>query len=309
MSLRNADARARENQAKFIQQRINNVERHFSDLCQLFGAYSRKLARLRDKGDQLAKGVLAYAESEASSTKSGLTGFAERLSSVQDYRQAMVDRLSQRVVHPLTLYGQNFKHTREDMKATFAARTKEINQQKRLENIKKKNPNNRQQIAQAESKLQRANVDASRSNKNLEDQMDSFERKRLQDLKNMLSEFVKIEMLFHAKALEVHTEAWQHLHAISDEDDLEEFRNSLRPFNATLGSSNSVLANSRTSLNSAGRSSKPASSSSSSTKQKTTGNGRQDTSRIQDLEYDDDDDDDEEDDDDDEYEDDEDEYE
>ena len=32
------------------------------------------------------------------------------------------------------------------MKATFAARTKEINQQKRLENIKKKNPNNRQQI-------------------------------------------------------------------------------------------------------------------------------------------------------------------
>ena len=37
--------------------------------------------------------------------------------------------------------------------------------------------------AQAESKLQRANVDASRSNKNLEDQMDSFERKRLQDLK------------------------------------------------------------------------------------------------------------------------------
>ena len=80
----------RENQAKFIQQRINNVEKHFSDLCQLFGAYSRKLARVRDTGDLLAKGILTYAESEASSTKSSLTGFAERLSSVQDYRQAMV---------------------------------------------------------------------------------------------------------------------------------------------------------------------------------------------------------------------------
>ncbi|XP_038068066.1 protein FAM92A-like isoform X1 [Patiria miniata] len=297
MSLRTADARARENQAKFIQQRINNVEKHFADLCQQFSAYSRKVARVRDKGDVLAKSVLTYAGSEASSTKSGLTGFAEKLSSVSDYRQAMVDRLSQRVVHPLTLYGQNFKHTREDMKATFAARTKEINEQKKLENIRKKNPNNRQQIAQAESKLQRANVDASRTSRNLEDQMDSFERKRLQDLKSILSEFVKIEMLFHSKALEVYTEAWQHLHAISDEDDLEEFRNSLRPFNATTGSTSSNLANSRTSLNSTDRSNKPTAASFTSSSRQKHGKDRLDTSRIVDMEEDDEDEDDEEDDD------------
>ena len=59
-------------------------------MCQEFSAYTRKTARLRDKGDELSKSVVAYAESEAPSTKTGLTGFAEKLSSVQDYRQAQV---------------------------------------------------------------------------------------------------------------------------------------------------------------------------------------------------------------------------
>ena len=36
-----------------------------------------------------------------------------------------------------------------------------------------------------------------------------------------MSEFVKIEMLFHSKVLEVYTDAWQCLNAINDEDDLE----------------------------------------------------------------------------------------
>ena len=40
------------------------------------------------------------------------------------------------------------------MKATFVARTKEINQQKKLENVRKKNPNNRQQIVSLKAFIQ-----------------------------------------------------------------------------------------------------------------------------------------------------------
>ncbi|XP_072168906.1 CBY1-interacting BAR domain-containing protein 1-like [Diadema setosum] len=259
MAQRSADLRAREGQSKFVQQRINSVEKHFAELCQDFSAYTRKIARVRDRGDLLSKSILTYAEAEAPSTKTGLTAFAEHISSIQDYRQAQVSRLEFKVVQPLTLYGTACKHAKDDLKSSFAAREKEINQQKKLDKVKQKAPADRQQISQAESKLQKATVDASRSNKALEDQMDAFERKRLQDIKSILSEFVKIEMLFHAKCLETYTDAYQALQSISDEDDLEEFRNSLRPFNAADSTSRQSLLrhDSKASLNSTGASSYP----------------------------------------------------
>ena len=40
-----------ETQAKDIQDRVARVERHFGDMCTNFGAYSRKVAKLRDKGE------------------------------------------------------------------------------------------------------------------------------------------------------------------------------------------------------------------------------------------------------------------
>ncbi|XP_030831360.1 protein FAM92A isoform X2 [Strongylocentrotus purpuratus] len=292
MTQRSADLRARENQSKFVQQRINAVEKHFAELCQDFSAYSRKLARVRDRGDLLSKSLLTYAEAEAPSTKAGLTNFAEHISSIQDYRQAQVSRLEFKVVQPLTLYGTACKHAKDDLKSSFAAREKEINQQKKLDKVRQKAPSDRQQISQAESKLQKATVDATRSNKALEDQMDAFERKRLQDIKSILSEFVKIEMLFHAKCLESYTDAFQALQSISDEDDLEEFRNSLRPFSAADSNSRQSLfrGDSKQSLNSTTGSSRPS----------TVDRRRPAKQQLQYSEEDDEEEDDEEDDDDDE---------
>ncbi|XP_071824140.1 CBY1-interacting BAR domain-containing protein 1-like [Apostichopus japonicus] len=299
---RGADIRARENQSRFVQQRISDIEKHFATICQDVAAYARKSARLRDKGDDLAKDLLAYADSEAQSTKSGLTAFAERISSMQDYRQAEVERLENKVVQPLTLYGTQCKHTREDLKNSFAARDREINQQKKLERVRQKKPGDRHQISQAESKLQRATVDATRTNKALEDQMDTFERKRLQDIKKILSEFVKIEMLFHAKCLETLTDSFQCLQTINDEDDLEEFRSSLRPLNQTDSNSRLDIQryDSKTSLNSTGASTNYSTAS----KQKKTKLKRQEADHEEDevREFDDDEesDEDEEDEDDDE---------
>ena len=42
-----------ETQAKDIQDRVARVEKHFGDMCTNFGAYSRKVAKLRDKGELL----------------------------------------------------------------------------------------------------------------------------------------------------------------------------------------------------------------------------------------------------------------
>ena len=59
--------------------------------------------------------------------------------------------------------------------------------------------------------------------------LDNFEKQKIKDIKPIFSEFITIEMLFHGKALEVYTAAYQNIQKIDEEEDLEVFRHSLYP--------------------------------------------------------------------------------
>ncbi|RLU25696.1 hypothetical protein DMN91_001853 [Ooceraea biroi] len=169
-----------EQEAKFVQDRITGVEKHFAELCTIFGAFTRKAARLRDKSDELAKVIQVYGDSETinRSMSTGLANFSATLSVVGDYRDAEVQRLDAK--------------------------------------------------SQAESELMKASVEVSRVVKGLEEQINSFERRKLHDLKSVLLDFVTIELSFHTKALELMTKAYQDIVSIDEIKDLEEFRETMR---------------------------------------------------------------------------------
>ena len=80
----------RDNQTKQIQENLSNVEKHFGDMCQLFAAYVRKTARLRDKADLLVRAINVYADTETPNLKRGMKHFADQLAKIEDYRQAEV---------------------------------------------------------------------------------------------------------------------------------------------------------------------------------------------------------------------------
>ncbi|NP_001003604.1 CBY1-interacting BAR domain-containing protein 1 [Danio rerio] len=253
MMSRTPDARARDTQTKQIQENITSVEKHFGDLCQLFAAYVRKTARLRDKADLLVKEINVYADTETPNLKCGLKNFADQLAKVQDYRQAEVERLEVKVIEPLKAYGNIVKTKREDLKQTQSARNREAKQMQQLERMRQRNPSDRQIISQAESELQRATMDATRTTRQLEETIDDFEKQKIRDIKKVLGEFVMVEMAFHAKALEIYTTAYQHIQNVDEEGDLEVFRNSLHPpdYQSRL---EIVRANSKLSLNRTGTS-------------------------------------------------------
>ncbi|KAA0710485.1 Protein FAM92A [Triplophysa tibetana] len=248
---RTPDARARDTQTKQIQDNITNVEKHFGDLCQMFAAYVRKTARLRDKADLIVREIGQYADTETPNLKYGLKNFADQLAKIQDYRTAEVERLEVRVIEPLKAYGIIVKTKREDLKLTQNARNREAKQMQQLEKMRQKNPSDRQIIA--ESELQRATMDATRTTRQLEETIDDFEKQKICDIKKILGEFVTVEMAFHAKALEVYTTAYQNIQNVDEEGDLEVFRNSLHPpdYQSRL---EIVRANSKLSLNRTGTS-------------------------------------------------------
>ncbi|XP_044524355.1 protein FAM92A isoform X4 [Gracilinanus agilis] len=223
-TLENRDA-----QTKQLQDAVSNVEKHFGELCQIFAAYVRKTARLRDKADLLVNEINAYAATETPNLKHGLKDFADEFAKLQDYRQAEVERLEAKVVEPLKSYGTIVKMKRDDLKATLTAKSREAKQLTQLERTRQRNPSDRHVISQAETELQRATMDATRTSRHLEETIDNFEKQKIKDIKNIFSEFITIEMLFHGKALEVYTAAYQNIQKIDEEEDLEIFRSSLYP--------------------------------------------------------------------------------
>ncbi|XP_063236638.1 uncharacterized protein LOC134538949 isoform X3 [Bacillus rossius redtenbacheri] len=90
-----------EQQARFIQERISTVEKHFAELCTSFAAYTRKASRLRDKGDELSQTVQSYAEAESvnRSLKTGLLSFSAVMAAIGDYRVGAAEGERGRVAH------------------------------------------------------------------------------------------------------------------------------------------------------------------------------------------------------------------
>ncbi|XP_022914279.2 CBY1-interacting BAR domain-containing protein 1 isoform X2 [Onthophagus taurus] len=219
-----------EQEAKFIQDRILTVEKNISELCSVFSGYSRKVARIRDKGDELSKVIVAYAETEDinKSLSNGLINFATQISSISDYGDVRTQNIDQKVVNEFSQYENICKHAKDEVKQIYAARTKEISRKRQLDRAKERNPRNRQQIVQAESELVKASAEVSKTINNLEEQITSFEKQKLHDLKVILLDFVATEIGYHAKCLELLTKAYKAVDRIDEESDLQEFKKSLR---------------------------------------------------------------------------------
>ncbi|XP_051024701.1 CBY1-interacting BAR domain-containing protein 2 [Acomys russatus] len=224
---------SRDSQVRAMENTVSNAERYFGQFCSLLASYTRKTARLRDKADQLVKQLIDFANTENPELRATMRNFAEDLAKVQDYRQAEVERLEAKVISPLKLYGAQIKQTRADIKKCKRVQDNEIKQLEKLEKLRQKSPSDRQMIvsfllSQAETSAQRASVDTNRSTHHLAETVDAFQEQKLKDLRKIFSDFVTIEMVFHAKAVEVYSSAFQTLESYDLERDLQDFRTKMR---------------------------------------------------------------------------------
>ncbi|XP_066099177.1 CBY1-interacting BAR domain-containing protein 2 [Saccopteryx bilineata] len=218
----------RDSQARAMEDTVDNAEKNFGQFCSLLAAYTRKTARLRDKADRLVTQLVDFANTENAEMRATMRSFAEDLAKVQDYRHAQVERLETKVVNPLKLYGAQIKRTRAEIKKFKHVRHNEIKQLEKLEKLRQKSPSDRQMISQAETSVQKASVAASRTSHQLEETVDTFQGQKLKDLQKIFLDFVTIEMVFHAKAVEVYSSAFQTLENCNWERDLEDFRAKMR---------------------------------------------------------------------------------
>ncbi|OCT58585.1 hypothetical protein XELAEV_18001909mg [Xenopus laevis] len=224
---------------------VANAEKYFGQFCSVLASYTRKTAKLRDKSDELVKNLIDFANTENPELRTALKNMAEELAKIQDYRHAQVERLETKVVNPMKLYGTLIKDKRAEIKKFNSVRNREIKELEKLEKLRHRAPSDRHIIA--ESNVQKASVDAARTTQQLEEVIDNFQLQKIKDIQKIFSDFLTVEMIFHARSLEVFTSAFQNLQECDLEKDMEDFRSKIhintgnedaRPVQATNLSSN-----------------------------------------------------------------------
>ncbi|GFU78632.1 protein FAM92A-B [Trichonephila clavipes] len=142
------DLRSSELEHSFIKERIHNVEKQFSEISSKLSAYNKKVAHVRDCGDDLAKSVLNFATKENLNItlRSSLMQFADLFIAIQEYRDAQIQRADVKVVLEFANYNSICKKAKSDLKTCFEIRAKEIAKKNQLEKARGKNPTDWQKI-------------------------------------------------------------------------------------------------------------------------------------------------------------------
>lgn len=164
-----------------------------------------------------------YAESEGinKSLSNSLYNFSTYISTISSYGDLRVQNIDNKVVASLSQYEMSCKQTKEEVKQIYNMRDKELQKKKQLDRIKDRNPRNRQLIVKAEAELVKATAEVTKTVRSLEEQITVFEKQKINDIKNILLDFISIEMGYHSRALELLTKAYQVVDDVNEEMDMQ----------------------------------------------------------------------------------------
>lgn len=131
---------ASEYQSKFILERINATDKHFSHLNLAISAFAKQEARVRDKQDGIAKVMAHFSDTEAFNLTlaHGMGNLAKAMTLMADMKDLEVRRLTNKVSVELEQYETVCKRMRDQIKEATVLRDKELQRQRRLSNSGRK---------------------------------------------------------------------------------------------------------------------------------------------------------------------------
>lgn len=259
-----------EYQTKFILERINATDKHLAHLNLAVSALIKQESRVRDKEDGIAKIMAHYSETEAFNLTlaQGVGGLAKAMTLLADLKDIEVRRLATKVTAELEQYETVCKRMREQVKEAMMVRDKELNRQRRLSNSGRKmvtvNFNLLRRVLwrsshtttiqslkfqpELEADLLKATLDVNRTLKEIEDLLESFEQRKLQDVKQILMDFILIQLKTHTSATEVLSSVYRDIAEIDEKADLQVFCKYFRLNRIRYCPSESLISTSRLAL-------------------------------------------------------------
>nr|XP_036222406.1 protein FAM92A-like [Bactrocera oleae] len=213
----------KDDRIKIMNERINMTEKHLLEICASFAACTRKIAKCRNAFDDLGHKVQNFAEEEKInySLSDGLNSITTSLTVQADYMDLLVHRLEMKIVNELSQFENLCKTTRDNLRAATIARDKEVLKQQQLIEIKSKFTANN---TAADSELLKAKLEVNRCNKEIDDIINTFEKRKLSEIRSLLTDFILISLKYHTKTLEVLSASYYDVSNIDENGDFNEFQ-------------------------------------------------------------------------------------
>ncbi|KAI8840380.1 FAM92 protein [Chytriomyces cf. hyalinus JEL632] len=164
--------------------------------------------------------VKQFSETEEGDFRYMLADFADMLIEKEAERADLIVRMQVMCQDPLKTYSILCQKLKDEAKTRDSAVTKEANKQHQLNRVMMKEGANRPKLNQSQMELAGASHEVSQATETLAQSIQTFEEKKRDHLKSVLSEFLWSEIKYHGKMLEILTVHHQKLGETAFTDDV-----------------------------------------------------------------------------------------
>eukprot|EP00054_Salpingoeca_dolichothecata_P015426 m.88933 g.88933 ORF g.88933 m.88933 type:complete len:271 (-) comp21485_c0_seq1:157-969(-) len=206
--------------SRFMNKQIDLVDKHFAILSEDLTTVTRTGQKMADRFGAYAKNLQLYAEAETPGIKQSLSKVSLCVQGMEEFRRQQLTLLDTRVTDRL----KGYQNRTKQLKVTIAEREK----LKKLRDTKKKfaetmtsKEANQDKFFQAKREKEKAERDLRDTENNLLKDMKTFQSDKIADLKSIQSDFITTQMEYHMRSLELLTAAFQSLHYIDEDKNLE----------------------------------------------------------------------------------------
>lgn len=181
---------------------------------------------MRDKTDELAKIFKVQADQEVhnDTSEKALKILSSAMVHLADAKDIQCSRLEEKIINELCQYEIICRNAKEEVKALSSSRN-DLSKRRSSE-LNKKLRNN----GFVESEMMTSNLQFGNIAKELVTVGETFERQKLVDMKETLSNFILIQMKYLTTSVEILTNAYQEVQAIDVKLDHEVKKISLKYF-------------------------------------------------------------------------------
>lgn len=187
---------------------VKKLEKELVMLKKSIEKYSGKLSKSKKRNDNIGKSIRKLFEGEKGEVKETLQQFSEILFNVGKYQEEHVDKIYEKVIGELSLSRCRCKQATFNIDLALKHQKDETRKEKQVNKIKESVPFDKQKLAKAQQSLLASAIEAEKAFTCLEEELETFEQQRVDELRAILLAFTESELMYHSHALELYTKAF-----------------------------------------------------------------------------------------------------
>lgn len=195
-----------DSQSKLILERINHTEKNINVILSTFEGIIKKESKFCNKIDELANKFKFISDTETFDESFGkmFEQMSTTMVHLADIKSLKVSRIEEKFLNDLMQHELVCRNTRDDAKNLISLRDFELNKRSQISLHKKTRKN-----ILAENEVMMSNIQISKILKEIASTAEKFENQKFTDFKEILLNFILIQLKYFASGIEIMTTAYE----------------------------------------------------------------------------------------------------